>query len=285
MTPVRFEKWQALGNDYLILEHGTLDLTPGAVRRLCDPHFGPGADGVLELSPPTEPRLRRPAADLQPRRLRGRAVGQRRARGDPLPAPRRLDERRHASRSRPPPARSGPTITGPTTCRVDMGRAQPALEGLPGRPARRHRARSRAGASSTSRSATRSARSTSPTARPSSSASTWPRSARRSSTPSLFPNRTNVVVLDRARARTPSAPASSSAAWGRRSPPAPARAARPSPTSCAAATRRSPSSSTAASWRSTSTRRCTSTSPAGPCPVYRGELSEELLAELASTAR
>ena len=55
MAPVRFEKWQALGNDYVILEHGGLDLTPTTVQRLCDPHFGPGADGVLELSPPDEP--------------------------------------------------------------------------------------------------------------------------------------------------------------------------------------------------------------------------------------
>jgi diaminopimelate epimerase len=44
---VRFEKWQALGNDYLILER--VELTPAQVRRLCDPHLGPGADGVLTL--------------------------------------------------------------------------------------------------------------------------------------------------------------------------------------------------------------------------------------------
>ncbi|CAA9493326.1 MAG: Diaminopimelate epimerase, partial [uncultured Solirubrobacteraceae bacterium] len=36
-------------------------------------------------------RLRRPAADLQPRRQRGRAVRERGARGDPLPAPLGLD--------------------------------------------------------------------------------------------------------------------------------------------------------------------------------------------------
>ena len=39
-------------------------------------------------------RVRRRAADLQPRRLRGRALRQRRPRGDPLPAPQRLDRRR-----------------------------------------------------------------------------------------------------------------------------------------------------------------------------------------------
>jgi diaminopimelate epimerase len=55
---VRFEKWQALGNDYLILEAAALPrpLDAALVRRLCDRHTGPGADGVLELSPPRDPR-------------------------------------------------------------------------------------------------------------------------------------------------------------------------------------------------------------------------------------
>jgi diaminopimelate epimerase len=49
---VRFEKWQALGNDYLIVEQPELpwELTPTLVRRLCDPHFGVGSDGILVLS-------------------------------------------------------------------------------------------------------------------------------------------------------------------------------------------------------------------------------------------
>jgi len=54
---VRFEKWQALGNDYLIVEAGELpwELTASRVRRLCDPHFGIGADGVLLLSRSEDP--------------------------------------------------------------------------------------------------------------------------------------------------------------------------------------------------------------------------------------
>ena len=57
MPAVRFEKWQALGNDYLIVERDTLPfaLTPERVQRLCDPHFGPGGDGVLELAPHEQP--------------------------------------------------------------------------------------------------------------------------------------------------------------------------------------------------------------------------------------
>jgi len=48
---VRFEKWQALGNDYAIVEERELpfELTAERVRRLCAPHTGVGSDGVLLL--------------------------------------------------------------------------------------------------------------------------------------------------------------------------------------------------------------------------------------------
>src|SRR5205823_14802061 len=54
---MRFEKWQALGNDYLIVERDELpfELTAARVRRLCEGHFGVFADGVLELSKPRDP--------------------------------------------------------------------------------------------------------------------------------------------------------------------------------------------------------------------------------------
>jgi diaminopimelate epimerase len=48
-----FEKWQALGNDYLIVgESLPWELTAERVQRLCDPHFGIGADGILLLGRP-----------------------------------------------------------------------------------------------------------------------------------------------------------------------------------------------------------------------------------------
>jgi diaminopimelate epimerase len=49
---VRFEKWQALGNDYVIVEERELpfELTPARVRVLCAPHTGIGSDGVLLIS-------------------------------------------------------------------------------------------------------------------------------------------------------------------------------------------------------------------------------------------
>jgi diaminopimelate epimerase len=54
---VKFEKWQALGNDYLIVEAEELPwaLTSARAQRLCDPHFGVGADGLLLLSRSEDP--------------------------------------------------------------------------------------------------------------------------------------------------------------------------------------------------------------------------------------
>jgi diaminopimelate epimerase len=48
---MRLSKWQALGNDYLLVERAELvdPLTPDRVRRLCDYHYGVGSDGLLEI--------------------------------------------------------------------------------------------------------------------------------------------------------------------------------------------------------------------------------------------
>src|SRR5919106_3607158 len=61
---MRFEKWTALGNDYLIVEAEALpwELTAARVERLCDPHFGIGSDGVLLLSRSDDPAF---VADLR----------------------------------------------------------------------------------------------------------------------------------------------------------------------------------------------------------------------------
>jgi len=49
---MRLSKWQALGNDYLLVEPGelTAPLTPSSVRRICDYHYGVGSDGLLEIT-------------------------------------------------------------------------------------------------------------------------------------------------------------------------------------------------------------------------------------------
>jgi diaminopimelate epimerase len=55
---MRFEKWTALGNDYVVVERDelSLELTPERIRRICDPHFGIGSDGILLLAPAEDER-------------------------------------------------------------------------------------------------------------------------------------------------------------------------------------------------------------------------------------
>lgn len=56
---MRFEKWQALGNDYVIIERDHLpwELNRARVRMICDPHFGIGSDGILLIAPSEDPDL------------------------------------------------------------------------------------------------------------------------------------------------------------------------------------------------------------------------------------
>lgn len=83
-----FFKYQALGNDYVVIDPRCTDVpvSPESVRLVCDRHFGIGADGVLygplEEPPPRGPG---PAGPLQLRRLGLRAQRQRAA--DVRPAP------------------------------------------------------------------------------------------------------------------------------------------------------------------------------------------------------
>jgi diaminopimelate epimerase len=54
---MRFWKYQALGNDYIVVESGEWrgTLGPANVRRVCDRHFGIGADGILVRREDTAP--------------------------------------------------------------------------------------------------------------------------------------------------------------------------------------------------------------------------------------
>jgi diaminopimelate epimerase len=131
---VRFQKWQALGNDYLIVERANLPvpLTPENVRRLCDPHFGPGGDGVLELSP-GEPgfvaRLRIFNPDGSEAELSGNG-----AREAILYLRRNGWTDADTFSIQTAAGEIRPTITGPTTCRVDMGRASLTSKDYPSGP-------------------------------------------------------------------------------------------------------------------------------------------------------
>jgi diaminopimelate epimerase len=122
---MRFEKWQALGNDYLIVDARERDapLDAEVVRRLCDRHAGVGADGVLELSEAGEPgyvaRVRIVNPDGSEAELSGNGVRQAvlylRARGW-------TDARQFSVLTAAGEIR--PTILSDSTCRVDMGRAR-----------------------------------------------------------------------------------------------------------------------------------------------------------------
>jgi diaminopimelate epimerase len=121
---LKFEKWQALGNDYLIVERRDLpfDLTPSRIRRLCEPHMGVGSDGILLLDQPTQRgyvaslRIFNPdgsEAELSGNGAREAIMYLRRSGwtdSDTFSIETAAGEIR-------------PTITGSDTCRVDMGRA------------------------------------------------------------------------------------------------------------------------------------------------------------------
>ena len=129
---MKFEKWQALGNDYAIVEERELpfDLTPGRIRAICAPHTGIGSDGVLLLSEPQERglvaglRIFNPdgsEAELSGNGVREAVMYLRRngwADSDTFSIGTAAGEVR-------------PRITGPTTCTVDMGRATLASEDYP----------------------------------------------------------------------------------------------------------------------------------------------------------
>jgi len=130
---MRFEKWQALGNDYAILEREQLpfELTPARVRRICEAHFGVFADGVLLLSQTEDPayvaELRIFNPDGSEAELSGNG-----AREAILYLRRRgwteLDEFAILTAAGP----ISPQITGPFSCRVDMGAASLSSKDFPG---------------------------------------------------------------------------------------------------------------------------------------------------------
>jgi diaminopimelate epimerase len=122
---MRFEKWQALGNDYLILEEGELPfaLTPGRVRAICAAHTGVFADGIALLGEPDQPgflaRLRIFNPDGSEAALSGNGARQ------AVLYLRRSGRARHDTFSVQTAAGEiRPTITSPTTCDLALGRAR-----------------------------------------------------------------------------------------------------------------------------------------------------------------
>jgi diaminopimelate epimerase len=130
---VEFEKWHALGNDYLIVEQDALpfELTPARIRAICAGHTGVFADGILLLSAPDQrgfvARLRIFNPDGSEAEMSGN--GSREA---------VLYLRRHGWASadqfsiQTVAGEIRPTITSPTTATVDLGRARLQSADYPG---------------------------------------------------------------------------------------------------------------------------------------------------------
>lgn len=133
LPPVRFAKWQALGNDYVVLEARDLpfELTAARIRAICAPHLGVGSDGILLLSEPADPAhvadLRIFNPDGSEAELSGNGVRE---------AILHLRETGWTDRDeftiRTAAGEVTPRITGPGTARVAMGRAATASTGYPG---------------------------------------------------------------------------------------------------------------------------------------------------------
>jgi diaminopimelate epimerase len=121
---VEFEKWQALGNDYVIVEASDLpfELTPARIQSICAAHTGVAADGILLLSEPDEPeyvaRLRIFNPDGSEAELSGNGAR------EAVMYLRRHDWTDADSFAIQTAAGDiRPRITSPTECTVDMGRA------------------------------------------------------------------------------------------------------------------------------------------------------------------
>ena len=129
---VKFEKWQALGNDYVILEADDLpfELTPRRVQAICAGHTGVFADGVLLLSAAQEPgyvaRLRIFNPDGSEAEVSGNG-----AREAVLYLRRRGTSESDTFSIQTAAGELRPTITSASTCTVDMGRARLASDDFP----------------------------------------------------------------------------------------------------------------------------------------------------------
>jgi diaminopimelate epimerase len=122
---VQFEKWQALGNDYVIIEDETLsfELTPERIRAMCAPGTGIGSDGILLLSRNPEPGYLARVRIFNPDGSEAEVSGNG-AREAILYMHRRGWAEADTFSIQTAAGELRPTITSPTTCTVDMGRAR-----------------------------------------------------------------------------------------------------------------------------------------------------------------
>ena len=129
---MEFEKWHALGNDYVIMEAGRLpfELTSSRIQAICAPHTGVSADGILLLSEPEESgyvaRLRIFNPDGSEAELSGNG-----AREAVMYLRRHHWSDADSFAIQTAAGDIRPHITSATACTVDMGRAQVQSPGYP----------------------------------------------------------------------------------------------------------------------------------------------------------
>ena len=131
-----FQKWQALGNDYIIVEREQLpfELTAERVRRLCEPHFGCHSDGVLVLTRPTDERFAAELRIFNPDGSEAELSGN--GAREAILYLRRAgwtDDDRFTITTAAGPIT--PTITSPRSCSVALGRASLTSADFPSGPA------------------------------------------------------------------------------------------------------------------------------------------------------
>jgi diaminopimelate epimerase len=129
---MKFEKWQALGNDYLIVEAEQLpwELNEARIEWLCDPHFGIGADGILLLAHSDDPAFVAELRIFNPDGSEAELSGNG-AREAILYLRRHgwTEEDTFAIRTAAGPI--VPTIASELTCSVEMGRASTTSKDFP----------------------------------------------------------------------------------------------------------------------------------------------------------
>ena len=139
---MRFEKWQALGNDYLIVDRAELpfELTPARIRLVCASHFGVGADGVLLVAREGSRRregggegvagsLRIFNPDGSEAELSGNG-----AREAAIYMHRHQWSSADTFAIETPAGVITPTVTGPESCRIRLGRAATSSKDFPSGP-------------------------------------------------------------------------------------------------------------------------------------------------------
>ena len=129
---MEFEKWQALGNDYVIIEAADLpfELTAPRIQAICAAHTGVAADGILLLSEAERPgyvaRLRIFNPDGSEAELSGNG-----AREAVMYLHRHHWTDADSFAIETPAGEIRPQITSAAECTVDLGRAQVQSAGYP----------------------------------------------------------------------------------------------------------------------------------------------------------